>query len=188
VGSQVAPLPPPPLLAVDVVELPTFDELYRAEFAFVWRSLRALGVPEAAVDDAAQEVFLVVHRRLDEFEGRSSLKSWLFGIARGIAANQRRSIRRRREDGELDERVAAAGPGPREQAERSEAVRLVLGFLDRLDEDKRVAMVLVDLEGMTVPEAAELIGDKPNTIYSRLRVARQAFERMVREQREGSDG
>lgn len=186
-GSQVAPLHPPPLLAVDVVALPSFDEIYRDEFAFVWRSLRGLGVPDAAVDDAAQEVFLVVHRRLDDFEGRSSLKSWLFGIARGIAANQRRSIRRRREDGAVDDRVAAAGPGPREAAERSEAVRLVLDFLDRLDEDKRIAMVLVDLEGLTVPEAAELIGDKPNTIYSRLRVARQAFERMVRERREDDD-
>jgi RNA polymerase sigma-70 factor (ECF subfamily) len=56
----------------------------------------------------------------------------------------------------------------------------VLGFLDRLDEDRRVVMLLVELEGMSVPEVAELVGDNVNTIYSRLRLARRDFERMAR--------
>src|SRR5687768_15277156 len=108
----------------------SFDEIYRAHFGFVWRTLRALGVPSAALDDGAQEVFVVVHRRLAEFEGRASVKSWLFAIARGVAANQRRTVRRRAEDGAgFDDRLACPGPGPREAAERSEALRRVLEML-----------------------------------------------------------
>ena len=72
------------------VEIPTFDEVYSAHFAFVWRVLRTFGVPEPALEDAVQDVFIVVHRRLPEWEGRAQITTWLFAIARRVAQAQRR--------------------------------------------------------------------------------------------------
>ncbi|HSD87703.1 MAG TPA: sigma-70 family RNA polymerase sigma factor, partial [Kofleriaceae bacterium] len=69
---------------------PSFDEVYAAHFAFVWRVLRTFGVPDAALEDAAQDVFVVVHRRLPEFEGRAAITTWLFAIARRVAGAHRR--------------------------------------------------------------------------------------------------
>src|SRR6186713_2887600 len=69
---------------------PAFAEVYESCAKLVWRNLRRLGVPEAALEDAAQDVFLVVHRRLSEFEGRSTLRTWIFGIVLRVAARHRR--------------------------------------------------------------------------------------------------
>src|SRR5882724_509457 len=71
--------------------VPGFSAIYDAYFDFVWRSLRRLGVPEATLDDAAQDVFVVVHRRLPEFEARSTVKTWLFGIVLRVVATHRRT-------------------------------------------------------------------------------------------------
>src|SRR5580765_6751726 len=73
----------------------TFAEVYEAHFAFVWRSVRRLGVDDAAVDDVVQETFVIVHRRLQEFEARSSLKTWLFGILLRVVRDHRRTLRRK---------------------------------------------------------------------------------------------
>src|SRR5262245_51753387 len=73
----------------------TLAEVYETQFDFVWRSARRLGVASLHVDDVVQEVFLVVFRRLAEFEGRSSLKTWLFGITRRVVRDHRRSARRK---------------------------------------------------------------------------------------------
>ena len=72
-----------------------FDELYARYFDFVWRNVRRLGVPEAEVDDAAQEVFLVVHRRLGDFVPRASIKAWIFGILARVARDHRRVLARK---------------------------------------------------------------------------------------------
>ena len=68
----------------------TFKEVYDEHFRFVWRSLRRLGVRESDVPDAVQDVFLVVHRRLAEFEGRSKVTTWLFGICFRVARDRRK--------------------------------------------------------------------------------------------------
>src|SRR5687767_4756436 len=73
----------------------TADEIYERYFDFVWRNVRRMGVPAEAVDDAVQDVFLVVHRRLAEFEGRSAMETWLFGILMRVARDHRRSFKRR---------------------------------------------------------------------------------------------
>src|SRR6188768_1503057 len=100
----------------------SFDSAYEEHFTFVWRCLRSLGVTRAQLDDAAQEVFLVVHRRLDTFEGSSSLRGWLFGIVRHVAFNQRRTMKRRASRCEpLDGNLRSSAPGPHESAEDSEA-------------------------------------------------------------------
>jgi RNA polymerase sigma-70 factor (ECF subfamily) len=161
----------------------TFDAIYQESFAFVWRSLRRLGVDAAALDDAAQDVFVVVLRRYDDFEGRSSMRSWLFGIAMRVASDYRRAARRKRNHGLVpsgDADVEAvsdlASPTPLESAERAEASRRVHAILNELDDDKRALIVMAELEQMSAPEIAQVLEANVNTVYSRLRVARAEVE------------
>lgn len=155
-------------------ELQSFEEVYEAEFAFVWRNLRRLGVHEAQLRDAAQDVFLVVHRRLGDFEGRGSLRAWLYSIVVRVASQYRRTrLRKDLEHTEDPDGVADTSRlGPEDSAGQNEDVRLLLELLDALDEGKREVFVLSDLEGLTAPEVAELLELKLNTVYSRLRAAR----------------
>ncbi|MFO0762546.1 MAG: sigma-70 family RNA polymerase sigma factor [Byssovorax sp.] len=171
-------------LAVD------FEAIYEDHFDFVWRNLRRLGVQEAQLDDAAQEVFLVVHRRLAEFEGRSSLKTWLFGILVRVAGDCRRAVRRksphaRSPGGAVDADSVAdeAAESAHDRTARSEAVRLLHRLLDELDDDKRAVFVLAELEQMSAPEIAESLGQNLNTIYARLRAARREFEQAALRER-----
>lgn len=155
----------------------TFDEVYRAHFPFVWRSVKRLGVSEGSIDDAVQEVFVVVHRRLADFEGRSSLRTWLFGITLRVARDHRRAARRRDPGPPVDpDSLRASGSGPAETAEKSEAVRLLHALLDHLDDDRREVFVMAELEQMAIPEIAEALAINVNTAYARLRVAREEFE------------
>ncbi len=162
---------------------PSFDEAYEQGFAFVWRNLRRLGVPSDRLDDAFQDVFVVVHRKLAEFEGRSSLNSWLFAIVARVSKDYRRSHRRKGAlvagaPGTVDAEAVAADPAknPAERAELTERVNLLFEILEELDEAKRSLLVLAELEEMTAPEMADALGIPLNTVYSRLRAARQAFE------------
>jgi len=152
-----------------------WSELYDEHFDFVWRSLRRLGVPVSSLDDAAQEVFLIALRRHDAFEGRSALKTWLFGIAWNVARNLSRS-RARHEEPLPDAVVDTRGVGQEEAAARAEAVRALYEVLDRLDPDKRDVFVMVELEEMGAKEVAAITGVPLNTVYSRLRAARADFE------------
>lgn len=171
------PVPPAPL---------TLEDVYRAHAGFVWRVLRRFGVPESALEDVVHDVFLVVHRRLSEYDGRAALTSWLFGIARGVAANYRRASAR------AERRLSVAplpraGPDPETGAAQDEAVAFVRAFLDGLDEERRLLFALADIEGMKVPEIAEAMGLNLNTAYSRLRATREQFQRALA-RREGRRG
>jgi RNA polymerase sigma-70 factor, ECF subfamily len=158
----------------------TFAEVYEAQFDFVWRSARRLGVSELHVDDVVQEVFLVVHRRLAEFEARSSLKTWLFAITRRVVADYRRSARRKPSEPIEDFEPAAHESSAADvQLARSEDARLLYALLDELDADKREVFVLAELEQISGPEIAAALGENLNTVYARLRAARSAFEAAV---------
>jgi RNA polymerase sigma-70 factor (ECF subfamily) len=157
-----------------------FEAVYREHFRFVWRSVRRLGVLGSSVDDVVQEVFLVVHRRMDDFEGRSSTKTWLYGIMRRVIADHRRTQRRKPAwsegaPGQLD-RVHDTRLPPDASAEQAEQVRLLYRLLDALDDDKREVFILAELEGMTMAEIAEALEVNPNTVSSRLRAARERFQ------------
>ncbi len=173
-----------PSSSSDVATELTFEEVYEEHFEFVWRSIRRLGVDETAQDDLVQEVFLVVYRRLADFEGRSSVKTWLFGIALRVARTHRRGLARK---GGLDplppEMADGSQRGPEAAASRNEALRLLDRLLDELDEDKRAVFVLAELEQMTAPEIADALGVKVNTVYSRLRAARTAFDAAVKREK-----
>jgi RNA polymerase sigma-70 factor (ECF subfamily) len=196
----VAPLPlgPPPRGFADTCEHPalpasgegvtpaavSFDALYDEHFQIVYCSLRRLGVQEAAIDDAVQEVFLVVHRRLAAFEGRSSPKTWLFGIVLHVARTFRRTAKRHPSAGAVltengEPMATPSEPLPDEQVERSEAMRALQEILDGFAEDKREVFVLAELEQMTAPEIAEILGIPLTSVYARLRAARRDFEQAL---------
>ncbi len=169
--SPVALHSPPPV--------PAFEDVYDEYFAFVWRCLRRLGVQAPALDDAVQDVFVVVHRRLGEFEQRSSLKTWLFGIAFRVAGAHRRALQRRGEAEPVPAELADGAPGPLEVLERREGLRILDALLARLDEEKRAVFIMAEIEEMTAPEIAEALGIPVNTAYSRLHAARRMLEAMA---------
>ena len=158
-----------------------FDQVYEQHLAFVWRVLAAAGVPEHRLEDAAQDVFVVVHGKLAEFEGRSKLTTWLYGIARHVAIDVvRRMARERRRHRELAEAPAAGpAPSPEETAGEVEARRVLLELLERIEPQRREVFVLVEVEGIPVREVAAMLNIKENTAWSRLRLAREEFERQV---------
>ena len=149
---------------------------YDEHFDFVWRSLRRLGVPEASLDDAAQEVFLVAFRRAQEFEGRSSVRTWLFGIAWNRARELLRRARRRPEEPLPDVLPAAPRADQEQAAIEREALRFAYRVLDEVAPERRAVLVMVDVEEMTAVEIAEILGVPVNTVYSRVRLARRDFE------------
>jgi RNA polymerase sigma factor (sigma-70 family) len=158
----------------------SFDEIYARYFPFVWRCLRGLGVSRGALDDAAQDVFLVVHRQLAGFRGDSSAQTWLYGIARHVAANHQR--RAQRKQAPLEPLVAEPphpDPGPHERAADAEAAAFVEGFVASLDEKRRDIFILAVLEEMTIPDVAATLSIPVNTAYTRLRAVRAEFERAL---------
>jgi RNA polymerase sigma-70 factor (ECF subfamily) len=164
----------------DAVE---FRALYEDHFRFVWSSLRRLGVREADALDLTQKVFLIVHARTDSFEGRSQLRTWIFGICQRVASDYRRSAMIRREvvtdAAELDahrEAFETAGDG---DAARQNAV-LAEAILGKLPEAQRVVFVLFELDELSGEEIAELLAVPVGTVRSRLRLAREAVRREVK--------
>lgn len=154
-----------------------FRRLVDAHFAFIWRSLRGLGVPRDHVDDAAQHVFLVASQKLDAIVVGSE-RSFLFSTAVGVAANARRSLGRTREvkDDEALVRQADERPSPEQSASSSEARRVLDRILAELPDEQRTVFVLFELEGMTTAEIADLLGTPRGTVASRLRRAREEFQ------------
>ncbi len=154
---------------------PEFEELYREHYPFVWQSVRRLGIPDADVDDVVQDVFVVVHRRLGDFEGRSSLRTWLFGIAYRVVRDKRRKFAaRERREQQVDEQRPPTTPD--KKLSRHQAVAALDELLAELPEDERTTFVMAEVVNMTAPEIAEVTGAKLNTVYSRLRRARAAFD------------
>jgi RNA polymerase sigma-70 factor (ECF subfamily) len=161
---------------------PGFNALFSEHYAFVHRTLRALGVEPMAVDDAAQEVFLVVHRRLGDYDGRAPVRAWIFGITRRVAHDFRRTVRRQQARLSLIEDRRSV-PTPEHHLTQQQAVAQLERYLDSLGEIRRAVFVLCDIEEMTAPEVATALGIKLNTVYSHLRKARLAVERAMTSER-----
>jgi len=167
----------------------TFAELYESCFSFVWRTARRLGTVEANLDDVVQEIFMVAFRRQDEFEGRSSPKTWLYGIAFNVVRAHRREVGTKQphllaEERRVDPGVLVdAADGPHEHAAKQEAARFLDQFLDSLDDDRRDVFVLAEMEQLSAPEIAAVLGAPLNTVYSRLRLARAEFSKAVARRR-----
>lgn len=164
-----------------------FEDLYRRHYGFVWRGARRLGMREAELDDIVQEVFVVAHRRLAEFEGRSAITTWLFGITYRVVRDHRRAAaaRARRE---ADATGGRPPTEPDRKLSRTQTAELLDTLLAKLDDDQRAVLVMAEVAQMTAPEIAELTDTKLNTVYSRLRLARQAFENALAAYRTHHEG
>jgi RNA polymerase sigma-70 factor (ECF subfamily) len=165
---------------------PTFAEVYARHAQTVARWAARLGGPSADVEDITQEVFVVVNRRLGEFRGEARLSTWLFGITAKVAANERRRRKLRRwwfrlvPSGDLGlERAPVTGEGAVEQIETRERRALFYRALDRLSERHRRALVLFELEELSVDEVAAHLEMKPGAVRVLLHRARAAFLKSV---------
>jgi RNA polymerase sigma-70 factor (ECF subfamily) len=172
---QVPLGPPPPAAPAAPAALAA---LYVEHFKFIWRSLRRLGVRESSLDDAVQDVFLVAHRKLGTFEGRSSHRVWLFAIALRVAREEWRR------DGRLclDQSAVAEAVARDDALEQRRRVLLLDELLNTLSTPLREVFVMAEVEGFSAPEIAEALGVKLNTVYSRLRLGRRQFERALARQ------
>jgi RNA polymerase sigma-70 factor (ECF subfamily) len=154
-----------------------FEAVYAEHFAFVWRALRAFGVPPDNLEDAAQDVFVVVHRRFGAWD-EGAIRPWLGGVARRVAAARRRTLERHH-------RRIAALPEPQEvrtiegTADARHRLERIAAAIDTLSPERREVFVLAELDGMRPPEIASVLGCNLNTVYSRLRRAREDLSRAL---------
>lgn len=159
-----------------------FEALYTAHVGFVWRCLRRLGVRESDLMDLTQKVFLTAFVKLPSFEGRSALTSWLFGICQRVASDYRRSAPIRREvsleTAELDRLGHEEDLVHASDAKRR--ARIAESVLSKLPEEQRLVFVLFEIEELSGEQIAELLGLPVGTVRSRLRLARDAFQREVK--------
>jgi RNA polymerase sigma-70 factor (ECF subfamily) len=154
-----------------------FEALYAEHFAFVWRALRAFGVPPEILEDATQDVFVIMHRRFGAWD-EGAIRPWLGGVARRVASARRRSLERHH-------RRIAALPEPQDvrtieaTADARHRLERIATAIDALSPERREVFVLAELEGMRPPEIAGLLGCNLNTVYSRLRRAREDLSRAL---------
>jgi RNA polymerase sigma-70 factor (ECF subfamily) len=157
-----------------------FEELYRTHHDFVWRTLRRMGVGERDAMDAAQKVFLIAHRRLSMFDGRSTVKTWLCGIALRVASDYRRSAVSRREvlvaETPCD---TSREPDQLRRLEERERLAILDEVLSEMPVEQRTVFVLFELEELSGEEIASLLAVPEGTVRSRLRLARRAFSKSV---------
>jgi RNA polymerase sigma-70 factor (ECF subfamily) len=159
-----------------------FEALYSAHVGFVWRCLRRLGVRESDLMDLTQKVFLTAFVKLESFEGRSAITSWLFGICQRVASDYRRSAPIRREvaldQAELDRHAQEEDVVQASDAKRR--AQLADAILAKLPEEQRLVFVLFEVEELSGEQIAELLELPVGTVRSRLRLARDAFRREVK--------
>ena len=167
VGESVAPGPTAARLA----------PLVKEHFAFIWRLLRRLGLGPDDADDAAQQVFLIAVERIAGI-AHGSERSFLFGTALRVASTRRRHRARERTADDLD--PSDIVPLADELTSQKRLRELLDGILGRMEEDMRIVFALVEVEGLTVPESAELLGVPTGTVASRLRRGREHFAAAVR--------
>jgi RNA polymerase sigma-70 factor (ECF subfamily) len=151
----------------------TTEALFREYAAFAWRVLRRMGVAERDVDDVCQEVFVTVHRRIETFEGRSSPRTWLYGICVRTASDYRKRAVNRHETVADGPHEAATDANQESDAALREARATLDRILDGLDDDKRAVFVLYEIEELPMAEVAIAVGCPLQTAYSRLHAARR---------------
>ncbi len=185
------PPAPPQTPGVDGGASPGFVDVYAGELSFVWKTLWRLGVPERDLEDVAHDVFVVVHRKLGDYDPTRPLKPWLFGICFRVALDRRRKLSIAREQLSSRHDDGADGTADGDGAlqadvvdapaivERNEKKALVQKALATLPLEQRAVFVLHELDGLPIPACAEVLQAPLNTLYSRLRLARAAFTRFV---------
>jgi RNA polymerase sigma-70 factor (ECF subfamily) len=164
-----------------------FQAIFAAEFSYVCRALRRLGVRQADLEDQAQEVFVSVHARFDGYDPSRPIRPWLFAFAFRAASNYQRLARHRHErPGEVAEAESAHTP-ELALADRQKQ-ELVLSALEGVPLERRSALIMHDIDGFSAPEIADALAVPINTVYSRVRVARDEFRAALKrvERRRGA--
>jgi RNA polymerase sigma-70 factor, ECF subfamily len=168
------------------VRVPGFLELYKTYLSFVWSVTRYMGVERSEMDDVVQEIFVIIHERLHTIERPESLRSWIYSIIRRAVSRYHRTKRTQLiETGTVHVEPDTLQPEwrtPLQMAEQSEQTRLLWTLLEKLGAAKREVFVLAELEEMTAPEIAAAVEVPLNTVYSRLRAARQELEQALERQ------
>ncbi len=159
-----------------VHELPELRVLYVEYVQFVARVLRRLGVRDADLEDCCQEVFTAIHRRSSSFDGRGTVRSWVFSFARRVAADHRKRAHVRRETLDSESVEPSVEPTVDAAIDQRRARALLDTLLDGLDDDRRAVFVLFELEQLPMTEVAELVRCPLQTAYSRLHSARKHIE------------
>jgi RNA polymerase sigma-70 factor (ECF subfamily) len=181
-GVKSLVVPSSPRLVVDDRER-AFRALYESHCAFVWRNLRRLGVTDADAEDKMQEVFVVAHRRWEEFVDRGhGPRAWLFQIVLRVASDARRHRRRHPvdPDGGFAQERQSIEPPQTTAVDTRQQLDLLDRALSSIDLGRRAVLVLHEIEQMTAPEIANTLEIPLNTVYSRLRVARVELEQELR--------
>ena len=157
----------------------SFRTVFEAEHGYVWNTLRRLGVRDADLKDQTQEVFIVVHGLLPDFDASRPIRPWLFGIAYRIALRYRALARHRRESFDEPPEPVDAAPRADEQLELAERRAIVLEAIESIELARRAVFVMIEIDGAAMPEVAEALSIPINTAYSRLRLAREDFAAAV---------
>ena len=159
----------------------TLEEIYQHHASFVWRTLRRLGVAEDDAADAVQDVFLTIHGHLHQFEGRSSITTWIFTICRTVARQRRQQQQRSRElvsTGLVEDEIDLRSDVGRTTEHRERLGRLQ-AILERLPPEQRNVFILFEVELLTGEEVAEALNVPLGTVYSRLELARKVFRQAL---------
>ena len=161
----------------------SFEAAYREHFAFTWRALRRLGVPERDLADAAQDVFLVLYRKFEELDRERPFTSWIYAVCLRVASDRRRSALQRHEQLALEansnERSETVPVHDAEKEQLSERRELLEAALDAMSLEQRAVFTLFELEGRTGEEVAMILQIPAPTVHSRLRLGREIFRRTV---------
>jgi RNA polymerase sigma-70 factor (ECF subfamily) len=152
--------------------------MFHHHYDFVWRSVRRLGVPQDAADDATQEVFVVASRKLDAIDDGKE-KAFLFGTAIRVAADIRRALQRRRHSCDEQAEPVDATPALDDLVDQKRAREVLDHLIAQLPEETRPVFVLFELEGLTMASIASCLDLPPGTVASRLRRARELFAAQV---------
>ncbi|WP_438028680.1 RNA polymerase sigma factor [Sorangium sp. So ce233] len=155
--------------------------LHAEHSGFVWATLQRFGIQQPDLEDAFQDVFIVVQRRLPSFDWACPVTTWLFAICRRVAASHRRRAHTRRERlGEVVDDVPDSARGPEEITSQQQARLQLEGILEAMDLDRRAVFVMFEIEEMPCNEIASLIGVPVGTVYSRLHAARKEFANLLK--------
>lgn len=155
-------------------------DIFEQEAGYVWTALRRLGARERDLEDLTHEVFVRVFRHLDDYDPALPLKPWLFGFAFRVASEDRRRLRRHPEEPGLPLDATATEPSPLEQLLAKERRQLAWTALETLELGRRAVFILHEIDGCPIPEVAQSLHIALATAYSRLRLAREDFDKAAR--------
>ncbi len=154
--------------------------LFAEHCDYVWNALRRLGIARADLEDLTHDTFVAIFRRWQGYDPCRPLRPWLFGFALRVASDHRRLARHRLEVPAEGAEPADLGPDAVELILQREREALAQRALQSIEIERRAVFILHELDGATLPEIAAALDLPLGTATSRLRLAREDFQRGVK--------